>query len=160
MNKENHERIVEIARSLLTRAGFDVSAKLYHLADKNSSSPILAIESEEDLGMLIGKNGQNLNALEHLIRLIAIRKVKNEDDDKISFILDINDYRKSKANYVIELAKKTAERVSQTQKAEALMPMSSYERRLIHAELALSSNIKTESIGEEPKRRVVIKPIL
>ncbi|OGZ75979.1 MAG: hypothetical protein A3G45_02255 [Candidatus Staskawiczbacteria bacterium RIFCSPLOWO2_12_FULL_37_15] len=70
----------------------------------------------------------------------------------------MNDYKKSRATYLIDVAKQTVTRVRNTQKAEALFPMSAYERRIVHMELAAYPDIATESVGAEPQRRVVIKP--
>ena len=81
--------------------------------------------------------------------------IKNTEE--LNLILDVNDYRKSRAIYLIDLAKQAVNRVRNTQKAEALLPMTSYERRVVHMELASCPDIATESIGEEPYRRVVIK---
>ena len=75
-------------------------------------------------------------------------------------MVDLNDYRKLRARQVVEKAVEAAHRVRVSKKAEALIPMSSYERRLVHVELASYVDIETESIGEEPKRRIVIKPLI
>ena len=110
--------------------------------------------------MLIGKNGQNLNAFEHLIKLIVNRKTSGDEDQKRNvFVVDINDYRKTKAKYVLGLARSAAQKVISSRRAEALLPMSAYERRLVHTELATYKELQTESIGEEPHRRIVIKPL-
>ena len=112
-----------------------------------------SIYTPEDAKLLIGKNGQTLKALEHVIRLML-----PVECEPTSVLLDVNDYRKSRAAYLIDLAKQAVGRVRNTQKAEALVPMTPYERRVVHMELAASPDITTESIGEEPYRRVVIKP--
>lgn len=109
--------------------------------------------------MLIGRNGQNLNAFEHVIRLIVSKQIGHQDDAQKSFVIDVNDYRKSRARYILEVAREAAQRVISNQKAEILLPMSSYERRLVHMGLASYKEVQTESIGEEPRRRVVIKPL-
>ena len=75
-------------------------------------------------------------------------------------MVDVNNYRKARANYLIETAREAAQRVIQTQKAEALSPMTSYERRLVHTELAGYKEVQTESIGQEPHRRIVVKPLI
>ena len=103
--------------------------------------------------ILIGKNGEALKALEHVLRLSMSK------DEAPSILLDINDYRKSRVNFLVDLAKEAVSRVRSTQKAEALVPMSSYERRVVHMELASCMDISTESIGEDPHRRVVVKPL-
>ena len=157
---ENHkDKIIEITRDLLNRVGFEGEVKL----SENVSNDFLvvSIESDNDLSMLIGKNGQNLIAFDHVARLLVNKKLNGYDGSpSINFMVDINDYRKSKTTYLIDVARNTAKRVTQTQKAEALPPMSSYERRLVNTELASFKELQTESIGQEPRRRVVIKPLV
>ncbi len=153
--------ITEITKDLLQRVGFEGEVKLIENSQSGESKFFtVSVESEQDLSMLIGKNGQNLNAFDHLVRLMVFRKLANtENKETANFIVDINDYRKSKTNYLIEVSRSIAKRVLQTQKAEALPPMSSYERRLVHTELASFKEVQTESIGQEPRRRVVVKPM-
>lgn len=149
------QHITELAHDLLLRVGFNGEVKI---SDSGTAGlPVVCIESADDLSMLIGKNGQNLNALEHLLRVIAFRK--NPEQPAASFILDINDYRRAKVSQLITLARAAAGRVISTQRAEALAPMSAYERRLVHTELAGYRELQTESIGAEPRRRIVIKPL-
>ncbi len=114
----------------------------------------VSLYTPENGKLLIGKNGQALKALEHVIRLALLK-----EEGMPSIILDVNDYRKSRVNFLVDLAKQAVSRVRNTQKAEALAPMSSYERRVVHMELASCPDISTESIGDEPYRRVVIKPL-
>lgn len=162
MDKETvKNKIIEVTREILDKAGFVAEARLIDTGFDNNFLPLVAIESEADLSMLIGRNGQNLSAFEHLVRLITHRRLGDSEDFlKNSFMIDVNDYRKARAKHVLDLAKNAAQRVIGTQKAEALLPMSPYERRLVHTELAGYKEIQTESIGEEPRRRVVIKPLL
>ena len=72
--------------------------------------------------------------------------------------LDIQNYKKKKAEYLKELARSLADEVSLTKKEKNLDPMPAYERRIIHLELAERKDISTESIGEEPERKIVIRP--
>ncbi|MBI2064021.1 MAG: hypothetical protein HYT65_03470 [Candidatus Yanofskybacteria bacterium] len=169
MSEDIKNKIKETVEDLLNRVGFEGEVKLSENApaavinepgnDDKKSFLTVSIESANDLSMLIGKNGQNLSAFDHIARLLVNKKLNGYDGKfPINFMVDINDYRKSKTNYLIDVARNTAKRVTQTQKAEALPPMSSYERRLVHTELASFKEIQTESIGQEPRRRVVIKP--
>jgi spoIIIJ-associated protein len=157
---EQNNQIIEIVKELLGKMGFEAGARLVEGGFEGSSFPVLSIESDNDLSMLIGKNGQNLNALEHLIRLIIFRKNGDQNQNSSNFAVDINDYRKSRTKYILETAKNAVSRVVASQRAEALAPMSSYERRIVHTELASCKDIHTESIGEEPRRRIVIKPLI
>lgn len=114
---------------------------------------VVSVQTLDDSRFLIGKNGQNLQALEHVLRAMLVK-----DSKEGTIILDVNDYKKSRATYLIDVAKQTVARVRSTQKAEALFPMSAYERRIVHMELAACPDIATESVGSDPQRRVIIKP--
>lgn len=125
---------------------------------------VVSIQTLDNARFLIGKNGQNLKALEHIVRSMLIKPIRPDDSGRsggdgkeTTIVLDVNDYRKSRANYLVDVAKQAVARVRNTQKAEALFPMSAYERRVVHMELAAYPDIATESIGAEPQRRVIIK---
>ncbi|MFH0803656.1 MAG: R3H domain-containing nucleic acid-binding protein [Candidatus Tagabacteria bacterium] len=108
--------------------------------------------------LLIGENGQNLLALNHLVKKIAERDLNVNDEEKIIFSLDVNDYQAKKIDDLKNLARLNAQRVRYFKKEITLKPMTSFERRIIHAVLTESPDITTESVGEEPNRKVVIKP--
>lgn len=171
MNVEDRKnKIIEIAKDLLQRVGFEGEVKFTENGPNDSKLSTISIESDKDLSMLIGKNGQNLEAFERLVRLLVSRKLARQDfipqnlneqvdpENDLHFIIDVNDYRKSRTDYLIGIARDAARRVMQTQRAEALSPMSSYERRLVHTELASYKEIQTESVGQEPRRRIIVKP--
>lgn len=161
MDDNYQNKIVETAKDLLQRVGFEGEVKFTENSSGENVFGVVSVESDKDLSMLIGKNGQNLTAFDHLVRLLVARKSANEEDRaQCNFIVDVNDYRKSRTNHLLDTARSMARRVTQTRRAEALAPMSSYERRLIHTELASFKDVQTESIGQEPYRRVVIKPQL
>jgi len=113
----------------------------------------------EDSNMLIGQYGQNLNSLQHIARLLvrAENAKENPEQEETRFSVDVEDYRKNREEFLEALARKAASRVRETQQSLILKPMSSYERRVIHEKLSASDDLITESIGEGPERRVVIK---
>ncbi|MFH1451313.1 MAG: R3H domain-containing nucleic acid-binding protein, partial [bacterium] len=74
--------------------------------------------------------------------------------------IDINNYKKGKADYLKEMAREVADEVSLTKKEKWLSPMPAYERRIVHMELSLRPGVVTESHGEGPERRIVVKPSL
>jgi spoIIIJ-associated protein len=119
----------------------------------------VSIQTLDGARFLIGKNGQNLKAMEHVLRAMFIKPDRSSGwgVKEGNIVLDVNDYRKSRASYLVDAAKQAVARVRNTQKAEALFPMSSYERRIVHMELASYPDIATESIGFDPNRRVIIK---
>lgn len=90
---------------------------------------------------------------DHLMKLIA----KKENIE--AFFVDVNNYRKERERIIIELAKAAAKKASTSKEEVTLPSMNAYERRLIHVELAIHPDVKTESIGEGKERHVVIKPI-
>jgi spoIIIJ-associated protein len=110
----------------------------------------------EDPQILIGERGETLFSIQHLLKLILKRKLEIEGIFYVD--LDINDYKKKKIAYLKEMARSFAGEVVLTKKEKALSPMSAYERRIIHMELAETPGIETESVGEEPDRKIIIKP--
>jgi len=129
--------------------------------EERASVPMVSIMSQDSLGTLIGKQGANLVHLEHLIRLVAMRRNEKESSARLtSFVVDVNNYRKHHIEHILGLAKEVARRVSQNRRAESMSPMSSYERRAIHAELTSYKDVTTESVGQEPQRRVMVSPAL
>lgn len=121
--------------------------------DKNIKSLLVSVYTPENARFLIGKDGQNLKSLEHVIRAMFIKKMEGLSN----IVVDVNDYKKSRSSYIVDIARQAVMRVRSTQKAEALLPMSSYERRIVHMELASYPDIATESIGTDTQRRIVIK---
>lgn len=104
--------------------------------------------------ILIGENGQTLTEIQHLLKIILKKKIT----EPFFIDLDISGYKKKKADYLRETARNAADEVALYKKEKILPPMSSYERRIVHMELSRRKDIVTESIGEEPDRKIVIKP--
>lgn len=107
--------------------------------------------------LLIGENGQNLLALNHVAKKLT-EKALEDSEEKIIFSLDVNDYQAKKIEDLKNLARLNAQRVRYFKKEIVLRPMTSFERRIIHSVLTECPDITTESTGEEPNRKVVIKP--
>lgn len=109
--------------------------------------------SPEQAEYFLKENAIALNAFQHLLRVL----ISKENPEQTFFILDINDYRKEREKFLTELALKTAQKVRKAKKSIVLEPMLAYERRLIHLKLAEQPDIVTESIGQEPGRKVVVR---
>ena len=103
--------------------------------------------------ILIGKNGRTIAALQTIVRQI----ISNEINEKISIVLDVENYKEKRTKSIEYLAKKTAREVAKTKVEAKLDSMNSYERRIVHSILADDKYVYTESTGEEPNRCVVIK---
>jgi spoIIIJ-associated protein len=105
-----------------------------------------------DLGILIGRRGDTLEAIQFLTNLAVSKKIS----DKTRIIIDVEGYRKRREETLVKLAKRLAEKVKKTGNRVVLEPMSPQERRIIHTALQNEWKISTFSEGEEPHRRVVI----
>jgi spoIIIJ-associated protein len=114
----------------------------------------------KEAGILIGENGQNLMAFNCLLKKIAENEFKKRELEKISFLLDVNDYQTKKIEELKNLARMNAQRARYFKKEIIMDPMNAYERRIIHTALTEYPDLETKSIGEDPDRRVVIKPFL
>ncbi len=107
----------------------------------------------DDLGILIGRHGQTLDALQYLTNLAANRGV---DEGRIRIVLDVEDYRKRREETLIRLAQRLANKVKRRNQRIVLEPMSRHERKIIHMALQDDPQIATYSEGEEPYRKIVI----
>lgn len=106
----------------------------------------------EKTNHLIGYRGEVLNAMQTLLGTISNKNI----DEKVRVILDISGYREKRKKVLEELAEKVAKTVEKTRKKIVLEPMSAYERKIIHSKLQKNNRVTTESIGEEPNRKVAI----
>lgn len=102
---------------------------------------------------LIGEKGSNLSSLEFLVKVVCQRK--NIDTGKI--FIDINNYRKERIRFLKEIAKTAAQKAVSTGEAVLLPPMPAFDRKIIHTELSVNPNVKTESAGLLEERHIVIK---
>ena len=106
----------------------------------------------DDMGILIGKRGQTLDALQYLVNLVVNKK----SPYYISVMLDTENYRQRRKETLETLAKNIAYKVKRTRRSVSLEPMNPYERRIIHSALQNDKYVFTRSEGEEPFRHVVI----
>jgi len=151
MSNQPKEILEQIIKELLSVIDFESQV---NIDDAQAELLVVRIESEE-AGLLIGQGGANLAALQHLARAIINKKFGL---DSPRFIIDINNYRIYRQELLKEIALNWARRVVEERQTMILEPMSAYERRIIHVVLSNFSGIKTESQGEEPARRIIIRP--
>lgn len=126
---------------------------VYNFSFKTNELSIV-IESEEDLGVLIGKRGQTLDSLQYILSLV----VNKNSESYIRIKLDTENYRKKRKDKLEILAKNIAAKVKKTGKFTELEPMNAYERRIIHAALQGDNMVSTKSVGEEPFRHITVYP--
>lgn len=106
----------------------------------------------QDLGFLIGYRGETLYAFQNILSSVASKGIEN----RVRVILDIEGYKEKREKALEDLAEKLAKTVIKTKKSVTLEPMQAYERKIIHTKLQNSDVVETRSIGEEPRRKVVI----
>ena len=105
-----------------------------------------------DLGYLIGYRGETLYAMQTILSAIAGKGI----EQKVRVILDIEGYKAKREKTLEDLAEKVAKTVIKTRKSVTLEPMQAYERKIIHSKLQSNNKVETYSVGEEPRRRIVI----
>lgn len=152
MENKTQEIIKESIEKLLDKMGFSGTVSI--VEGDEDDSVTCNINTEADSHFLIGQHGINLQAIQHLSRLM----VRKQIPDKIRFVLDVNDYRKQKNQTVIQQALQAAEEAVSERRSVSMKPMSTYERRIAHMELAKDSRVSTESIGSGEERKIVVKP--
>jgi spoIIIJ-associated protein len=113
---------------------------------------LLAVSGGGELGMLIGRRGGTLDALQYLTNIVANRY----SDSHVRIVLDAEDFRERRRKTLEELSDRLAGRVIRTRKEVVLEPMSPHERKVIHSQLQNHPKVRTFSKGDEPSRRVVI----
>ena len=107
----------------------------------------------ENTNSLIGYRGETLNALQTLLSAIANKDI----EEKVRVVLDISGYKEKRKKVLEELADKISKTVIRTGKKVTLEPMPAYERKIIHSRLQNNKKITTESVGEEPHRKIVVE---
>lgn len=106
----------------------------------------------EDLGILIGRRGETLSALQYLVNLIVSRRLKS----RVGVVVDVEGYRQRRYESLRLLARRLAEQVRSTGRAVTLEPMPANERRIIHLELKDNPDVTTQSMGEGEERKIAI----
>lgn len=138
---------------ILEAAGVNVTRTLRSEHDPEAGGPVIDL-SGEDSGLLIGRRGQTLQALQFLVTLI----VRNKLGEDVRVVLDVENYRQRRESSLRDMAAKVASRVAQTQRSITLEPMPPADRRIIHTSLAQHPEVRTESAGEGENRKVTIMP--
>jgi spoIIIJ-associated protein len=155
------EEVAEAGRDILSRLlaamGFDATVDATYvseLADEGEEPPLVLNIRGDDLGILIGRRGETLAALQYLVRLMVSHRVKHWSD----LLVDVESYRTRRRRALETLAARVAERAVASGHTQALEPMPAYERRLVHIALRNHPLVTTHSIGIGEKRKVTIIP--
>ncbi|MDU7787419.1 MAG: RNA-binding cell elongation regulator Jag/EloR [Veillonella sp.] len=151
LSKEDQQEIAEKGKQFLddmfTQMGLTVVIEKMMTKDK-----ITFQVHGEDLGILIGKHGQTLDAIQYLTNLVAHKDVSGH----CHIVVDVENYRSRREETLVNLAKRLASKVKRNRQKVSLEPMNAFERKIIHTALQGDKNVVTNSEGDEPFRHVVI----
>lgn len=150
------ERVEQIVRELFQIIGIEKIEIKIKKDNSLKDKELLIVNvnmGPKEAKYFLKENTEGLNAIQRLLRVLISKK----DSKRPFLVLDINDYRKEREKELTESAIKAAKQARRTKKPVLLDPMPAYERRLVHLKLAEQPDIVTESTGEEPERRVVVR---
>lgn len=145
------ETAEKFLKDVLTEMGLNATLETQQVGDRVYIN-ILG----EKMGMVIGKRGDTLDALQYLTNIV----VNKGHHGYVKIMLDTENYRKRREDTLRKVAYKFAKKAEQTKKPAILEPMNPYDRRIVHSALQDSKTVKTHSEGKEPFRRVVITPLI
>jgi spoIIIJ-associated protein len=118
-------------------------------------SEVSAADTEQRIKNLIGTHGVHLEALQHVCRIL----LRRDFQEPVRLTVDVNGYYASREQTLLHIAEEAARKAGRTGRAVVLPPMGAGERRTIHTTLAARQDVSTASLGEEPNRRVVVRPV-
>lgn len=122
--------------------------------DPKGRIPIQVDVRGDDLNILIGKRSETLNSLQYITNLIVCKELERS----VSVVIDVEGYRLRRTSQLRQLARRMADQAVKTGRRQTLEPMPANERRIIHIELRDHEDVTTESVGEDPHRKVTIIP--
>lgn len=153
--EEQGEVAAEFLEGLLSRMGLDAAVEPALEGGTMYVDVLGQGPDEDDMGLLIGRHGQTLEALQELARAV----VGQRTGMRARIVVDIEDYKRRSRSRLEARAREIAARVARSHKEEELEPMNPFERKLVHDAVAAVPGVGSASRGEEPERRVVIRPL-
>jgi spoIIIJ-associated protein len=152
--EEQGEVAAEFLEGLLTRMGVSASVEP-NLEGGTMYVDVLGEDpDDEDIGLLIGRHGQTLEALQELTRVVVGQRLAMRS----RVVVDVEDYKRRQRSRLAARAKEIAKRVARTGREEELEPMNAFERKVVHDAVAEIAGVESSSRGEDPERRVVVRP--
>lgn len=148
--RDHADAAQEMTQAMMDAAGLDTTTTV---TAWDAEGVDLLLEGE-DAALLIGKHGQTLNALQHVLGLMLRKRL----DRHVRITVDAENYRARRAESLIQIAKTLAAQVRAAQQEAVMDPLNAAERRIVHTALMEEEGVTTYSEGEEPQRRVVISP--
>lgn len=151
----DRDRVIDAAEDFLQDVFAAMGLEVVMKIEDDEEYGCLIELSGKGLGVLIGRRGQALDALQYLLNLAVNRK---HAEERIHFTLDVEDYRRRREEALTKLAKSVADRAIKTRRDVKLEPMNRHERKIIHTVLQDNDRVETHSAGEEPYRYVIVSP--
>ncbi|MGX6962736.1 RNA-binding cell elongation regulator Jag/EloR [Vagococcus xieshaowenii] len=150
-NLNEQQTITELAL-YLTNITAELGAPALVRVERQKELVMMHLDTKQS-GMLIGKHGRVLNAIQYLAQVFIHRVSK----DRLNVVVNVGDYRERRQEAMERLARRTARKVEETGQAVFLEPMPAFERKLIHGYLTQHPYVETHSEGEEPHRYLVVE---
>lgn len=142
----------EVLESLLEKMDVDAVVNLKEADREDVGGPVFDVDGD-DSGLLIGRRGETLRALQFMVGFLSSRKI----GERVNLFLDISGYQERRYETLRNLASRVARRVDESGRSIPLEPMPPNERRVVHLALAEHPKVETSSIGEGDDRRVVVE---
>ena len=152
LKDEEKEIVKNNINSFLKEFLANVQSNATYTVEIEKSTVNVNIKGDQ-VGFLIGYRGETLYAFQNILSAVANKGIENH----VRVILDIEGYKEKRVKALEELAEKIEKTVIKTKKSVTLEPMQAYERKIIHTKLQNSNKVETRSIGEEPRRRIVVE---
>ena len=146
-------KVHAIVSDFLTQLGLDAEIEISMQTEEDVNYIAVKLIGE-NLSELIGFHGKVFDSVQNILGLIIS---KDESLSEYRLLLEINDYRKEREEYLKEYAQRAADEVKMNQSSLEMPPMKPFERRIVHMVLKSDTDITTESIGEGADRRIVVK---
>ncbi|MEW6093011.1 MAG: RNA-binding cell elongation regulator Jag/EloR [Chloroflexota bacterium] len=143
----------QIVAEMLEKMNINASIEArYGEPEENGELPVLIDINGSDLGVLIGRHAEILNAMQYLVNLMVSKQLERW----VQVVIDVEGYRARRERQLRQLARRMADQAVNTGRRQSLEPMPANERRIIHLELRDHPSVTTQSVGEEPVRKVTI----
>jgi spoIIIJ-associated protein len=147
----SRQTVAELLEKMKVSARVEVH---YGEPDQENQHPVLVDIRGDDLGVLIGRRAEILNALQYIVNLIVSKQVEHW----VQVVVDVEGYRARRERQLRQMARRMADQAIKTGRRQVLEPMVASDRRIVHLELRDHPTVITQSIGEEPARKVTIVP--
>jgi spoIIIJ-associated protein len=147
----SRQTVAELLEKMKVPARVEVR---YGDPDEEGQKPVMVDIHGDDLGVLIGRRAEILNAMQYIVNLIVSKQVEHW----VQVVVDVEGYRARRERQLRQMANRMADQAIKTGRRQVLEPMPASERRVIHLELRDHPRVSTQSIGDEPARKVTIVP--